>query len=469
MSAVANSDILRPQPGPQEQFLASSADIIIFGGAAGGGKSFAVLLEPLRHVTTNRRFHAVIFRRNATQVRNPGGLWDASTEIYPRTGGIPLQQPMDWRWAKGGRVKFAHLESETSVLDWQGSEIPLIIFDELTHFSMAQFFYMLSRNRSMSGVQGYIRATTNPDAESWVADLIAWWIDQTTGYAIPERSGVIRYFIRVDSQIIWGDTSEELFEKYKNPLLPDYHHDQPQPKSLTFILSKLTDNQILMQKDPSYMASLKAMSRVERERLLNGNWKIRPSAGLYFRRSEVTIVETAEDVVSYARYWDLAATEPGEGNPDPDYTVGFLLGRRKNGRYVVLDIIRVRLRAFKVRELVIRTANNDTRKVSIGISQDPGQAGKDQADSYVTDLAGFKVEVFRETGSKVVRAEPFAAQWQAGHVDVLRGAWNDTLFTELELFPSPGVHDDQVDAGSGAFGMLAGVDNMLIWEKLGGG
>ena len=469
MSEINEDDILRPQPGPQEQFLACSADIAIFGGAAGGGKSFGVLLEPLRHVTTNRRFHAVIFRRNATQVRNPGGLWDASASMYPRTGGIPLQQPMDWRWPKGGRIKFAHLESESSVLDWQGSEIPLIIFDELTHFMESQFFYMLSRNRSMSGVSGYMRATTNPDAESWVAQLIEWWIDQTTGYAIPERSGVVRYFIRVDSQIIWGNTSQELIQKYKNPLLPDYHHDQPQPKSLTFILSKLTDNQKLLSKDPSYMANLKAMSRVERERLLNGNWKIRPSAGLYFRRSEVTIVDTEEDVVSYARYWDLAATEPSEANSDPDFTVGFLLGRKSNGRYIILDVIRQRIRAFKVRELVLRTAQNDTRKVSIGISQDPGQAGKDQSDSYVTDLAGYKVKVFRETGSKVVRAEPFAAQWQASHVEVLRGVWNEALFAEFEQFPSATTHDDQVDAGSGAFGMISGVDKMEIWKKLGKG
>lgn len=462
-----NLEIIRPQAGPQEQFLSSSADIVIFGGAAGGGKSFGVLIEPLRHVTNNKKFHAVVFRRNATQVRNPGGLWDASAAIYPQTGGIPLQQPMDWRWVNGGRVKFAHLESELSVLDWQGSEIPLIIFDELTHFTISQFFYMLSRNRSMSGVKGYMRATTNPDAESWVADLIAWWINQETGYAIEERSGVIRYFIRVDNNLIWGDTTEELFEKYKNPTLPDYHHDQPQPKSLTFILSKLTDNKILMERDPTYMANLKAMTRVERERLLNGNWKIRPAAGLYFQRSEVSIVDNANDVVSYARYWDLAATEPGEGNPDPDYTVGVLMGRYKNGRFIILDVIRVRQRAFKVRELLIRTAKNDTRNVKIGISQDPGQAGKDQAESYITDLAGFKVEVVRETGTKVVRAEPFAAQWQAGNVDILRSVWNDILFTELELFPTASVHDDQVDACSGAFNMICGVDKMEIWRKLG--
>jgi predicted phage terminase large subunit-like protein len=456
-----------PQPGPQVQFLSSSADIIIFGGAAGGGKSFSLLIEPLRHVTNNRRFYCVAFRRNAVQVRNPGGLWDASMNMYPQAGGIPIQQPMEWRWPKGGRVKFSHLENESSVLDWQGAEIPLILFDELTHFTKSQFFYMMSRNRSMSGVKGYIRASTNPDADSWVAELISWWIDQDTGFAIEERSGVVRWFIRIDDEIIWGNSYEELFEQYKNKSLPDEHYEQPQPKSLTFIVSKLTDNIALMKSDPSYMANLKAMSRVERARLLEGNWKIRPAAGLYFNRNEISIVEDAGDVVTWVRRWDLAATEPNEQNPNPDYTVGVLMGKRKNGKYVIKDVIRERFRAGKVRELVLRTAQNDTTKVRIGISQDPGQAGKDQAESYVLDLAGYVVETFRESGDKVTRAEPFAAQWQHGNVELVRGVWNEAFLSELEQFPTPKVHDDQVDAASGGFDMLKGVDKIAMWERLG--
>ena len=254
-------EALRPQAGPQEAFLSNPADIIIFGGAAGGGKSHSILMEPLRHVTFNKRFYCVAFRRNAIQVRNPGGLWDASMNMYPQTGAVPIQQPMEWRWPKGGRVKFAHLENESSVLDWQGSEIPLILFDELTHFEETQFWYMMSRNRSMSGVKGYIRATTNPDAESWVAKLISWWIDQETGYAIEERSGVIRWFLRIDEQLVWGDSYDELFQLHKNPELPDEHEEQPQPKSLTFILSKLTDNKKLMQ-SPTQLLILKLSNNI---------------------------------------------------------------------------------------------------------------------------------------------------------------------------------------------------------------
>ena len=453
---MQSRQLIKPQAGPQEAFLASPADIVIYGGAAGSGKSWAVLLEPLRHVTTNKEFSAVFFRRNTTHIRNPGGLWDESMKLYPYAGGIPVANVLEWRWPKGGKVKMGHLEHENTVLDWQGAQIPLIIFDELTHFTQTQFFYLLSRNRSMSGVSGYIRATTNPDADSWVATFIAWWIDQETGYPIPERGGVLRWFIRIHDSIIWADTKQELIDQYGEEVMP---------KSVTFIPAKLDDNKALMKADPSYKANLQAMSRVERERLLGGNWKIKPAAGLYFKRSDVTMVDTwPDDVVKWVRRWDFAATEPGESNPDPDWTAGVLMGRRANGRYFIGDVIHERKRSQGVRDLVVRTANNDTDVTRIGVPQDPGQAGKDQAESYVRELAGYTVLMIRETGDKVARADPFAAQWQAGNVDVYRAPWNEAFFAELEAFPSKGAHDDQVDAASGAFAML--VKNRSIYDEL---
>ena len=459
--------MIRPQAGPQEQFLASSADIVIYGGAAGSGKSWAVLLEPLRHVTKTPTFYAVFFRRNTTHIRNPGGLWDESIKLYPTAGGVPHASILEWTWPKGGKIKMGHLEHESTVNDWQGSQIPLIIFDELCHFTQTQFFYMLSRNRSMCGVKPYVRATCNPDADSWVAKFIAWWIDQETGYPIPERGGVVRWFIRLQDTIIWADSKQALIEKYGKPDLPMNHEDQVRPKSCTFVPAKLSDNKKLTDADPDYKANLLALSMVERERLLHGNWKIRPASGLYFKKSDASIVDVMpDDIVKLVRRWDFAATEPGEGNLDPDWTAGVLMGKRKNGRYIVLDVIHDRLKSHKVRELAIRTANNDSRKVRIGISQDPGQAGKDQAESYVRDLAGFAVDVIRESGDKITRADPFAAQWQGGNVDILRGSWNDAFFSELEAFGGGTAHDDQVDAASGAFLMLA-TSSLAVWEKLG--
>jgi predicted phage terminase large subunit-like protein len=222
---------------------------------------------------------------------------------------------------------------------------------------------------------------------------------------------------------------------------------------VTFIAAKVTDNPILLTRDPSYVANLKAMSRVERERLLGGNWKIRPAAGLYFMRQDAILIDERPDAVHMLRWvraWDLAATEKTEDN-DPDWTVGVLMGRRRDtGKFVIADVVRVRRKASGVRQLVQATAAHDGVSVMIRMQQDPGQAGKEQAASYVTELAGYGVFFRAPTGDKITRAEPFAAQWQAGNIEVVRGPWNEAFFAELEAFPDSS-HDDQVDAASDAF------------------
>lgn len=456
---AADEEVRRigPQPGPQEAFSASSADIAIYGGAAGGGKSWGLLLEPLRHVTTNAEFAAVFFRRNTTQVRNPGGLWDESSKLYPLAGAEPISHTLEWKWPAGGRVKFSHLEHEKTVYDWQGAQIPLICFDELTHFTKSQFFYLLSRNRSMCGVKPYIRATCNPDADSWVAEFIAWWIDQETGLPIPERSGVLRYFVRINDAILWADSREELAEKYGRPDLPDDHDDQVRPKSVTFIAAKLSDNQALMKADPDYRANLMAQSSVERARLLDGNWKIRPAAGMYFKRHWCRIIESAPPGLEEVRFWDLAATEKTDLN-DPDWTVGVRIGvardsDRKVTRVVISDARRLREGPLGVETAMKNTAIADGKRVRVGFFKDPAQAGKAQAASLVRMLAGWNVKAHDIGGDKVTLFGPFSAQCEAGVVEFVRGPWNEDVFTVLEGFPEA-KHDDDADACSGGFNAL---------------
>lgn len=440
-----------PQPGPQTAFAESEADIVIYGGQAGGGKSWAILLEPLRHYA-NPEFGAVIFRRTSTQIRNEGGLWDESHKLYALMGGVPLEVPLKWEFETGMRVKFAHLQHENDKLNYQGAQIPLIEFDELTHFSRSQFFYMLSRNRSMCGVKPYVRATCNPDADSWVAEFIAWWIDQDTGYPIPERSGVLRWFININDVVIWAHTREELVEKYKNPDLPDDDPTQPMPKSVTFIAASVQDNKKLLEADPGYIANLKALPLVEQERLLGGNWKIRPSAGMYFKRELVTIIDAAPAGLEWVRYWDLAATEKTDSN-DPDWTVGVLMAMNPLGQIYVADVRRDRVGPHKVKQMILNTAIADGLNVRIGLSQDPGQAGKSQLADLVTMLSKWTVWSQRETGDKVTRFGPFSSQAMVGNVYVVRGPWNDAYFGAMEGFPDA-LHDDDPDATSGAYTML---------------
>lgn len=452
--------MLKPQEGPQETFLSTSADIAIYGGAAGGGKTYALLLEAARH-TNNPKFGAVIFRRQSIQITQEGGLWDSSYEVYRGIKGtIPKTYPRyHWKFKSGARIGFAHIDGDKDLGKWQGSQIALIGFDELTHFTKKQFFYMMSRNRSASRIEPYIRATCNPDADSWVAEFISWWIDQDTGYPIQERSGVIRYMVHINDIISWFDTEDEGIDFAKQHGLDEYKAKKS-VKSVTFIASTLQDNKILMENDPGYLANLLALTEVEKERLLNGNWKIKPSAGSYFKRTQIGDILTSipNDIVAICRGWDLAATDEDE-NKEAAYTAGVLIAKRACGRFLVLDVVNKQLKAGDVRKLVMTTAQADNVKyrkyctVRQRLPQDPGQAGKEQAGSYIEMLAGYNVVARPESGSKESRAEPMAAQWQQGFFDVMEGEWNEEYFNQLESFPES-KFKDMVDAGSSAFGEI---------------
>ena len=270
---------IRPQEGFQEDFVSCSADIVIGGGAAGAGKTFALILEPLYHVS-NPGFGGVIFRRTSPQIRSEGGLWDTSNNIYPYVGARPLESHLAWKFPLGSQIKFSHLEYEKNILDWQGSQIPFIGFDELTHFSEKMFFYLLSRNRSTCGVKPYVRATCNPDPDSWVAKFIEWWIDQDTGFPIKERAGKIRYFIKDAESMVWGDSKREVLDRVPH-IIKIMHtaNESTNPndlvKSVTFIPGDVYGNQALLSKDPGYLANLLAQDEATRMQLLDGNWKIR--------------------------------------------------------------------------------------------------------------------------------------------------------------------------------------------------
>lgn len=417
-------------------------------------------MDPIRHKNV-KGYACTIFRKNANQITQAGGLWDESMELYSQIKGASANiSEREWRFRdkKGNicsKVSFKHIERDADVHSYQGGQICGLFFDELTHFSEYTFFYMLSRNRSSCGVKPYVRATCNPDPDSWVAKFISWWIDQETGFPYKERSGVLRYMVRMQNTIHWADSREELWEEF-NLETPE---DRGKVKSVTFIPALLSDNPALMRKDPGYRANLEALPEVERMQLLYGNWKIKAAAGLYFKRTQVGnyLNVIPDDIVFWVRCWDLAAT-PEDENGDPAYTAGVLMGKRKNGKFVVADVINKRLSADEVRNLIRLTAQKDKAMFPknlyrVRVPQDPGQAGKSQAEQYIKYLAGFDVKAVRETGSKEARATPYAAQWQAGNVDLVIADWNEEYLSQLEAFPQ-GKFKDMVDASANGFDEL---------------
>ncbi len=183
-----------------------------------------------------------------------------------------------------------------------------------------------------------------------------------------------------------------------------------------------------------------------------------PTGGMFPSDRWVIVPAVSIDwgVTRWVRAWDLGATEGGG-----DWSVGAKLGRTTDGRTVVADVVRGQWGAHKVREVIEATAHADGTSTAIVVPQDPGQAGKAQAQQMVAMLAGYQVHVEPQTGSKEVRATGWAAQQQAGNVMVVAGPHRDALVAEHQGFPR-GSHDDIVDACASAFNALVGKASTVV-------
>lgn len=325
---------IRPQPGFQMDFLSSSADIVIGGGAAGAGKTFALVIEPLRNINIPK-FGGVIFRRTYPQITLSGGLWDTTKEIYMHVGMVPNQTSLEWRAGNGNKIKFAHLQHEKNIYDYQGSQIAFIGFDELTHFTEQMFFYLMSRSRSDCGIKPYIRATCNPDADSWVKRLIEWFIDPETGYPIPERCGVLRYFTRDNGKIIWGMSAEEVVAKCPHIFEGKFEGMKASDliKSLTFIPGSIYGNKELLKVNPAYLGDLLAQDEATKNQLLEGNWNIKADGLCIYDYAAIADLFTNEHARPGRKYITVDAARFGS-----DKAVIFVWSDRRIVDVEVFDI-----------------------------------------------------------------------------------------------------------------------------------
>jgi predicted phage terminase large subunit-like protein len=178
----------------------------------------------------------------------------------------------------------------------------------------------------------------------------------------------------------------------------------------------------------------------------------RPPESLMFDVAKIGVIDTLPEILRSVRAWDLAATVAAPGR-DPDYTVGLRLGLTAERNLVVQDVIRLRANAGDVTKTIVQTASRDGRSTLVGLPKDPGQAGTAQVDYLSGLLKGYPTRSSAETGSKVVRAMPAAAQIDQGKVLVLAAPWNENFIRELEAFPHS-RKDDQVDALSRAVSLL---------------
>ncbi len=384
-------------------FLSLNSLEAFYGGAAGGGKSDALLMAALQYVDVPK-YAAIIFRRTYADLALPGALMSRAQEWLAGTAAKWRDTEKTWTFPPfGATLTFGYLENEQDKYRYQSSEFQSIGFDELTQFSESQYRYLFSRLRRLesSNVPLRMRTASNPGGVGHE------WVKQ-------------RFMVE--------------------------GKEQGRP----FIPARMGDNPYLDR--ASYEKSLNLLDHITRAQLKEGDWSA-AAAGNKFQRQWFEIVDAAPVDLRSVRYWDLAATEAKPGK-DPDWTAGCRMGRTKTGIYYLADIKRMRNTPAAIEALVLQTARLDGTGVNIYMEQEPGSSGVNTIDHYHRSvLQQFAFYGVKTTGSKEIRSNPLSAQAEAGNVKLVRGPWINAFLDEAEIFPN-GAHDDQIDAASGAYEQL---------------
>lgn len=404
-----------PHP-PQIAFLLTKQREVMYGGAAGGGKSDALLMAALQYVDMTG-YSALLLRRTYADLVLNEALMDRAAQWLTPTDATWHGGDKSWRFPSGARLQFGYLETDQDRYRYASAEFQFIGFDELTQFTEQQYRFLFSRLRRKAGVDVPLRmrSASNPGG-------------------IGHRWVRARFMVEGDAGRI-------------------------------FIPARLPDNPSVDQAE--YVASLRELDPVTLLQLLEGNWDI-TARGDLFRREKIEIVRALPaDLTSWVRYWDFAATAVrvsarGRTLNDPDWTAGVKAGISRRGKVVIADVRHVRRPPAEVELLVAQTARLDGRGVKIWLEEEPGSSGKAITDHYVREvLNGYAVRGDKVTGPKEERWGPLSAQAGAGgqgeygNVALLEGEWNAEFLDELELAGSEaGVHDDQVDAAAGAYNHL---------------
>lgn len=394
----------------QNEFLMLDCLDAFYGGAAGGGKSFALLAVASQFLDIPG-YRALIMRRSFSELSLPGALMDIARQWWSGKPGIRQKDGgKEYEFETGGSpssVTFGYLENINDRIRYDSAQFHSINVDEVTHFPESDFTYMFSRLRNPPpGIPLRMRCTGMP-------------------------SGPGRLWVK-----------------------KRYVDDATREPGTVFVKARVDDN-IFMRERDLYKTNLATkLGPIESAQLLKGDWEIQASG--VFMRHWFKIVSVVPAEGRYIRYWDLAATEPAPGK-DPSWTASVKIGAN-NGQYVIADAIQVRLTPKAIEDLVVQTAYLDGSRVVIRMEQEPGSSGVAVIDHYTRLLAGYDFRGDKVTGRdyKQLRANALASQAERGNVLMVAGQWNKSLLDEISVFPGGG-HDDQVTAMVGGFSELTGV------------
>jgi len=428
-SILANPYIPQDPTVKQVHGILCDEDEILFGGAAGGGKSSWLLMGALQYIE-EPGYSALILRRTYKDLYKPDCLIPRSHEWLTQTDAKWNDQKKEWSFPSGATLSFGHMEYEKDKYTYQGAAYHYIGFDELTQFSEGQYSYLFSRLRKLQedNIPLRVRSASNPGGigHDWVK----------ARFLLPGEADT-----RLESHMLAGG--------------------QDVTVSSRFIPSRLEDNRHLNQTE--YERSLLLMNDdILYHQLRHGDWDI-VVQGTVFKRDWFNdkILECLPSMLDEAtglqveipltrlRFWDMAATKAKSGH-DPDWTVGLKMGEYE-GNYYVLDVVRVQEDPAEVDQTLRETTIKDGRDCIFRMEQEPGASGKIAIDHYSRGaFQGYDFFGVPSTGDKATRARPVASACRRGNVYLINGPWVTQFLNELASFPG-GVHDDDVDGLSGSF------------------
>jgi hypothetical protein len=272
--------IFKPNAGPQTEFLAASEREVLYGGSAGGGKTMALIADPMRYFS-NANFNGLILRRTTDELREI--IWKTQ-ELYPKAfaGAKWQEKKSQWVFPSGARLWLTYLERDQDVLRYQGQAFSYIAFDELTqHPTSFALDYMRSRLRTTDPtLPTFIRATTNPGGpgHQWVRRMFI------------EPAPANQAFAATDLETGLPMVYPEGSPKAGQPL---FHR--------RFIPASLHDNPYLA-KDGQYEANLLSLPEMQRRQLLEGDWSIAEGAAFSEFREKDHVIEPFDIPPEWRRF-----------------------------------------------------------------------------------------------------------------------------------------------------------------------
>jgi predicted phage terminase large subunit-like protein len=423
----------------QEAFLCAPNLEILYGGAAGGGKTAGLLIAALQYFD-QPDYNALIIRRTYAELAMPGATmslaqkWLGPTDCQWREGSY-------WQSPSGAVLNFGYLSREDDQWQYGSSRYDFIGFDEAAEFPTEgpyRFLFSRLRRSSTSKIPARMRAAANPIGPG------ATWIKKRF-ISFPYSDATKYDPCLVCEHVHWKDPCNETSCTCT---------ENPDSQPRMYVPAKLDDNPFIDQN--AYLRSLAQLDPYTRAALRNGDWDAKPPGKMFRREWFKVFPRDAIPRSLYTqrvRFWDLAATQE-DRNKNPSYTCGVRMSY-DNNLFIVEHVVRVRETPGTVKDLVKQTAEMDGTDVNIWIEQEPGSSGIAVIDDYIRSMPRFAIRPFKVTGPKENRAAPFASQCEAGNVRMIEGLWNEAYIEELEQFPSDKVKNDQVDASSGAYNVLA--------------